>query len=255
MRIEGVGGSDGRDNKVLSAPGAQGRCQPGAIAWNGETGIAGASMTSKSPFRSREELAASLGAQLAEGHGKVWINLAEMERAEYRKDADALIDQGLTALPTPSGRLKSAPSQEMEVEMLEWDLAQEWFEAYLTERHGEGFAIPQRPEDFDPRDWDAYLTIAVRFSPLTRHVWSQRFAERTQVQVPARVRASAPDRLPVSAPRAAVQVRRNRSLALIGAVLACRHGLRWMDLPSDVREAYVADAQVLALAGLVRTWS
>lgn len=211
-----------------------------------------APVTSPPRFRSRDELAASLGAQLAEGHGKVWMNLAEADRAEYRKDGEALIDQGLTTFPTPSGRMTSAPSQEMEVEMFEWDLAQEWFEAYMTERHGEGFALAQRAEDFDPRDWDAWLSIAVRFSPLTRHTWSQRFAERTQVQAPVQVRAPAPGRLPASAPRAAVQVRRNRSLALIGAVLACRHGLRWMDLPSDVREAYLADADSLVAAGLVQ---
>ena len=43
---------------------------------------------------------------------------------------------------------------------------------------------------------------------------------------------------------------RDRVIAAIGATLANRHDRRWMDLPSDLKAAYVRDVEALIAAGL-----
>lgn len=200
----------------------------------------------------RENLQASIAAELATNHGRSWIYLHEGLRDEYLKDASALIDQGMTPYwenhdPGPS------PSPELQAEAFELDRAMAWLMDYLAARHPESSATGVRPsaimEESDPLDWDAWVTIAVNVSEAARLLWSRQFTELHGEPPPT---PPPPPRPPApSAPPSAQNVRRERFAATVGAVLANRHGARWIDLASDVRAGYLSDANALIDAGLM----
>lgn len=199
----------------------------------------------------REELQVAIAARLAAEHGYVWHTMSGELRIEFLADAVALIDQGVTSYWVDDDPGVD-PSLALEAEAFEFDRAMDWFWGYLEARHP-GWERTELPpsshiESSDPQDWDAWVTIAVQVSGAARMLWSRRFTQRHGEPLPGPAAALAP--AAVSAPSAVHQVRRERTAAVIGAVLAHRHGRRWMDLPSDLRAAYLADANALIGAGL-----
>ncbi|OHU47393.1 hypothetical protein BKG82_27690 [Mycobacteroides chelonae] len=199
----------------------------------------------------REELQVAIAAQLAAGHGTVWHTLGAEFRKEFMADAEALIDQGMTSYWVDDDP-GDQPSPELEAEAFEFARAMDWFWGYLQARHPEQERTDVPPsshiESADPQDWDAWVTIAVQVSGAARTLWSRRFTQQHGEPLPPPSAALPP--AAVSAPAAVHQVRRERTAAAIGAVLAHRHGRRWMELPEDLRAAYLVDANALISAGL-----
>ena len=199
----------------------------------------------------REVLRAAVAEHLAANHGDVWMSLPNEVQAEYLRDADALIDQGMTPYWEDQDPGDTA-SPALEAEVFEFDRSMEWFMSYLNARHPHWRDTAVYPsshiEEADPEEWDAWVTIAVAVSESARILWSRRFAAQTGESVTATGSPLPP--VPSSAPPAARTVGRDRVAAAIGAVLAQRHGRRWMDLPSDLRAAYVSDAVCLMQADL-----
>lgn len=200
----------------------------------------------------RAALEDSIGAHLANGHGRPWQELTVDVRAAYLKDAAALIDQGLTTLwDVPV--LDAAPSIALEVEAAEFDRAMQWWLDFVVARHPQwgsegGVAVSPEMENLDPEDWDAWVSIAVTVSEQARRLYMQQFEQLHGVRAPA---PSPPaPAVAVSSPPQADAVRRNRFATAVAAVLAFRHGRQWMQLPSDTRAAYLRDAQSLIDAGL-----
>ncbi|OHU72505.1 hypothetical protein BKG86_00085 [Mycobacteroides chelonae] len=207
-------------------------------------------------FATRDNLAASIAAQLAETHRQSWITMDMASRAEYLADAHALLDQGLTPLGLPEDfhHLQN-PSPELEAEAFEFGRAMEWFNTYLQARHPDwqrtGILPGAHMEQADPLDWDAWLTISVPATPTARALWSQRYELNTGEPRPTDT-PPLPE-ISFSAPPPARDIRGARTQAAIGAVLAHRHGRRWMDLPADIRSAYLNDARALMTVGLTVT--
>lgn len=202
----------------------------------------------------RESIQASIGAELAASHGRSWINMAEDLRREYLADADALIDQGMTPF-WEEPEVPALVSPALEAEVFEFDRGMTWFMEYLNARHPDwqrtGVMPAAHIEEADPQEWDAWVSVAVPVSEVARRLWSQR--KEAESGVPDMVMGSrAP--LPAAAASAPPAVReggvRDRVIAAAGATLAHRHGRRWMDLPSDLRAAYVRDVEALISAGL-----
>lgn len=216
------------------------------------TSIDGAeNMARRQSLSTREDLRASIAARLAGNHGSGWVSLPGEVQVEYLADADALIDQGMTPYWVDPD-LGDTVSPALEAEVFEFDRSMEWFMSYLNTRHPHWRDTAVYPsshiEQADPEEWDAWVTIAVSVSESARILWSRRFAAQTGEPV-AQARSPLPP-VPSSAPPAAQTVGRDRKAAAIGAVLAHRHGRRWMDLPSDLRAAYLSDAECLMQAGL-----
>jgi hypothetical protein len=199
----------------------------------------------------RATLQAAIGAQLATSHGRSWIALPDGVRADYLADAAALIEQGMTSYWEDHDP-GAYPSAAVEAEAFEFDRAMTWFMEFLDARHPGWRATSVYPsahiEEADPEEWDAWVTVAVSVSEEARLLWSRRFAEQTAVPMPG-VQSPLPP-VPPSAPDIAGTVTRERFAASVGAVLANRHGRRWMYLPSDVKRAYLADAYSLMDAQL-----
>lgn len=199
----------------------------------------------------RDGLRAAIAAQLASNHRCAWESLAAAVRADYLADADALIDQGMTPFWEDHDPGTTA-SPALEAEVFEFDRSMEWFMSYLNARHPHWRDTSVYPsshiEESDPEEWDAWVTVAVSVSEAARILWSRRFATQTGEPIPAQQSPLPP--VPSSAPPAARTVRRDRAAAAIGAVLAHRHQRRWMDLPNDLRAAYVSDATCLIEANL-----
>ncbi len=203
----------------------------------------------------RESIRASIAAQLAASHADSWIHLSEADRGEYLADADALIDQGMTTYWVDP-EIPAVVSPAMEAEVFAFDLGMAWFMDYLDARHPDwkqtGVMPASHIEEADPQEWDAWVSVAVTVSEVARRVWSQRMEAASGV--PDTVMGSrAP--LPAAAASAPPQVRgggvRDRVIAAAGATLAQRHGRRWMDLPWDLKAAYVRDVESLISAGLM----
>lgn len=202
----------------------------------------------------RESIRASIAAQLADSHGKSWIQMSEADRDEYRADADALIDQGMTPYWVDP-EIPAVVSPALEAEVFEFDRGMAWFMDYIDARHPDwkqtGVMPASHIEEADPQEWDAWVSVAVTVSEVARRLWSQRM--EADSGVPDAVMGSrAP--LPEAAASAPPAVRgggvRDRVIAAIGATLANRHDRRWMDLPSDLKAAYVRDVEALIAAGL-----
>ncbi|ORW08500.1 hypothetical protein DQP56_00800 [Mycolicibacter senuensis] len=200
----------------------------------------------------RRVLQSAIATRLASGHGRHWDSLSDNGRADYLRDAAALIDQGMTALwedrdPGPF------PSLELEVEAAEFDRAMQWWIDFVSARHpgwghAGGVAVSPEMENLDPEDWDAWVSIAVSVSDQARRLYMRQFEQLHGVPAPA---PSPPaPAVAVSCPPAVDGVRRHRFATAIAAVLAHRHGREWMRQPSDVRAAYVNDANRLIDAGL-----
>lgn len=208
----------------------------------------------KGAWSRRDAIRASIAAQLAASHDRSWIEMADDLRREYLADADALIDQGLTPWweePT----IPATPSAGLEAEIFEFDRAMTWFMDFLDARHPDwrqtGIMPSSHIEEADPQEWDAWVSVSVTVSEVARRLWSMRVAETSgtpEVVIGPRVP------LPPAAASAPAAVRdggvRDRVIAAVGATLAHRHGRRWMDLPSDLRAAYVRDVEALVSAGL-----
>lgn len=199
----------------------------------------------------RDGLQALIAEQLAASHGRAWASLPEDYRTDYLLDAAALIDQGMTPWwedHTPPAN----PPAAMEADLFEFDRSMEWFMSFLDARHPEWTKTGLHPsalmEMADPVDWDAWVTISVAVSEEVRQLWSQRFAAQTGEAPPATQAPPLP--VPASAPASTREVRLARFAAAIGAVLANRHRRRWMDVPSDLKAAYLKDAYSLMNAGL-----
>lgn len=204
-------------------------------------------------YASRNDLAASIAAHLAETHHHSWITMDPATRSEYLADAKALIDQGLTpfGLPPEAHHIQH-PSPALEAEAFEFGRAMEWFNDYLQARHPDwqhtGVLPAAHMEHADPTDWDAWLTISAAATPAARALWSQRYEHSTGEPRPSQ--STPRPKISTSAPPAAQNIRRDRTAAAIAAVLAHRHGSRWMDLPLDVRGTYLIDAYALMDSGL-----
>jgi len=200
----------------------------------------------------REQWRTAIAAQLAAGHGRPWNDVADRVRREYLTDADALIDQGMTPFWSDH-HPGSVPSPALEAEVFEFDRSMEWFMSFLDARHPQWRQTRIYPsshiEEADPVEWDAWVTIAVSVSEEARRLWAQRYAEQTGEPAAGERAPLAPP--PASAPAAARDVRRIRFATAVGAVLANRHQRRWMELPIDVKAAYLADAESLIGAGLL----
>lgn len=208
----------------------------------------------KGAWSRRDAIRASIAAQLAASHERSWIDMADDLRQEYLADADALIDQGLTPW-WEEPKVPAAPSAELEAEVFEFDRAMAWFMDYLDARHPDwkqtGIMPSSHIEEADPQEWDAWVSVSVTVSEVARRLWSLRVAETSgtpEVVIGPR------SPLPPAAASAPEAVRgggvRDRVIAAVGATLAHRHGRRWMDLPSDLRAAYVRDVEALVSAGL-----
>ncbi|MBU8840233.1 hypothetical protein [Mycolicibacterium goodii] len=232
--------------------GAAGAHHPESAATEGFCG--GRTPVGKGAWSRRDAIRASIAAQLAASHDRSWIEMADDLRREYLADADALIDQGLTPWweePT----IPATPSAGLEAEIFEFDRAMTWFMDFLDARHPDwrqtGIMPSSHIEEADPQEWDAWVSVSVTVSELARRLWSMRVAETSgtpEVVIGPRVP------LPPAAASAPAAVRdggvRDRVIAAVGATLAHRHGRRWMDLPSDLRAAYVRDVEALVSAGL-----
>lgn len=232
--------------------GAAGAQYPESAATEGFCG--GRTPVSKGAWSRRDAIRASIAAQLAASHDRSWIEMADDLRREYLADADALIDQGLTPWweePT----IPATPSAGLEAEIFEFDRAMTWFMDFLDARHPDwrqtGIMPSSHIEEADPQEWDAWVSVSVTVSEVARRLWSMRVAETSgtpEVVIGPRVP------LPPAAASAPAAVRdggvRDRVIAAVGATLAHRHGRRWMDLPSDLRAAYVRDVEALVSAGL-----
>jgi len=202
----------------------------------------------------RESIQAAIAAQLATGHGRAWGDIGEDLRWEYLADADALIAQGLTPF-WEEPEIPRWVSPALEAEVFEFDRGMAWFMEFLDARHPgwerTGVLPASHIEEADPQEWDAWVSVAVTVSEVARRLWSQRMTATSGV--PDTVMGS---RAPLAAVAgsAPAEVRGGgvsaRVSAAAGATLAHRHGRRWMDLPSDLRAAYLRDVESLTAAGL-----
>ncbi|WP_408066361.1 MULTISPECIES: hypothetical protein [Mycolicibacter] len=201
----------------------------------------------------RRALESAIATRLATGHGRSWDGLTPNGRCSYLLDAAALIDQGLTSLwqdrdPGPF------PALELEVEAAEFDRAMQWWIDYVGARHPEwgiagGVMVSPEMENLDPEDWDAWVSIAVTVSEQARRLYMRQFEQLHGVAAPAPT-PPAPAVAVSSMPPAVDDVRRRRFATAVAAVLAHRHGREWMRQPSDVRAAYLNDADLLIDSGL-----
>ncbi len=213
----------------------------------------------------RDDIQHIIAAQLALAHGRAttrtdeqgtWIYIPGDElRAAYFADADALIDQGLTPYWQPP-RIPARPSPALEAEIFEFERAMAWFMEYLDERHPgwreSGHPPASHIEEADPLDWDAWVSVAVTASEVVRQLWSQRLTEITNVARPIETTRTPLPPPAVSAPPAAHGgVLRDRIITAAAATLAHRHGRRWIDLPTDLRAAYISDVEALMALGLI----
>jgi hypothetical protein len=215
-----------------------------------ETGRIGAA--GGGALSTRASLRASIASLLSANHGHSFTALPADVQADYLIDADALIDKGMTPY-WPDQNPPAHPSPALEAEVFEFDRSMEWFMSFLDARHPDWRKTAVYPsahiDEADPVEWDAWVTISVAVSEQALRLWMQRFADQTGV--PPVGERSPMAAVPPSAPPASRGVRRARTAAAIGAVLAHRHGRRWMDQPVDVKTAYLSDAYALIDAGLM----
>ncbi len=203
----------------------------------------------------RDTVQSSIAAQLASNHGHSWIYMDDALRNEYLADADALISQGMTPY-WEDPHIPANPSPQLEAEIFEFDCAMTWFMEYLDNSHPGWAENGQTPashiEQADPRDWDAWVSVAVTASETAKQLWSQRLAEMSEIPpVTDTHRATLPPPAASAPPALLGGILRERVISAAGAALAHRHGRNWLDLPADARAAYASDVESLMAVGLV----